>query len=154
MSADVRSADGPLSPRVVVASPRGLLVVAVRPLSALALLCAVSGEVDLSTAPHLRDRLLGQIGVAGPDLVVDLSEVGFLGAAGLTVLVEARAAAAASGVGLCVVARTRPVLRPMAVTGLDIEFDVFPRVDDVPSRGPLRFAPPAEVERRCFRPGR
>ena len=135
MSADVRSVDGPLSSKVLVASPRGLLAVAVRPLSAHTLLCAVSGEVDLSTAPHLRDRLLGQIGVVGSDLVVDLSEVGFLGAAGLTVLVEARAAAAASGVGLYVVARTRPVLRPMAVTGLDVEFDVFPRVDDVPSRG-------------------
>ncbi|MFJ6677365.1 STAS domain-containing protein [Actinosynnema sp. NPDC091369] len=129
-------------------------MVAVRPLSARTLLCAVSGEVDLSTAPRLRDRLLGQIGVAGSDLVVDLSEVGFLGAAGLTVLVEARAAAAASGVGLHVVARTRPVLRPMAVTGLDVVFDVFPRVDDVPSLGRLQLPPPAEVERRCFRPGR
>ncbi|MCC8246649.1 STAS domain-containing protein [Saccharothrix luteola] len=136
MSTDVRSAARPPLREVMVPSPGELLVVAVRPLSAVAVLCAVSGEVDLSTAPHLRNHLLGQISSRGPDLVVDLGEVGFLGAAGLTVLVEARAAAAASGVGLYVVARTRPVLRPLAVTGLDVEFEVFPRVGDVPSRRP------------------
>lgn len=86
--------------------------------------------------PHLRDRLLGEIGSAGPDLVVDLSEVSFLGAAGLSVLVEAGATAGASGVGLYVVARTRPVLRPLTLTGLDSEFAVFPHVDGVPVRGP------------------
>ncbi|MEU4769416.1 STAS domain-containing protein [Actinosynnema sp. NPDC023794] len=136
MSADVRSAARPPLREAVVPSPGELLAVAVRSLSAHAVLCAVSGEVDLSTASHLRNHLLEQISSHGPDVVVDLSEVGFLGAAGLTVLVEARAAAAASGVGLHVVARTRPVLRPLAVTGLDVEFKVFPRVDDVPSRGP------------------
>ncbi|WP_170184906.1 STAS domain-containing protein [Saccharothrix texasensis] len=119
----------------MVPPPDELLAVAVRPLSALTVLCAVSGEVDFSTAPHLRDRLLGQISSAGPDLAVDLSGVRFLGAAGLTVLVEVRAAALASGVGLHVVARTRPVLRPLAVTGLDFEFGVLTRVDDVPVRG-------------------
>lgn len=136
MSADVRGAARPLSPEAVVLPPGELLAVAVRPLPALDLLCAVSGEVDLSTAAHLRDRLLEQIRPGGPDLVVDLVEVGFLGAAGLTVLVGAGAAAEEAGVALHVVARTRPVLRPMAVTGLDVEFEVFPRIDDVPSRGP------------------
>ena len=136
MSAIVRSAARPASPEAVVPSPGELMVVAVRPLSALTLLCAVSGEVDFSTAPHLRARLLEEIGSAGPDLVVDLCEVSFLGAAGLNVLVEARASAEASGVGLYVVARTRPVLRPLTLTGLDSEFAVFPHVDGVPVRGP------------------
>ncbi|XVS60937.1 STAS domain-containing protein [Actinosynnema sp. CA-299493] len=97
MGDKLRSAARPPSPEVVVPSAGELLAVAVRPLSALTLLCAVSGEMDVSTAPYLRDRLLELISSAGPDLVVDLGEVGFLGAAGLTVLVEARAAAAASG---------------------------------------------------------
>jgi hypothetical protein len=65
VSADVRGADGPLSPRVVVVSPRGLLV---------------------------------------------------------------GARAAASEAGLYVVARTHPVRRPMAVTGLDVGFGVFPEL--------------------------
>ncbi|MEU4746174.1 STAS domain-containing protein [Actinosynnema sp. NPDC023658] len=149
MSADARSAARPPSPAVATPLPGALLEVAVRPLSPRTLLCAVSGVVDLFTAPHLRDRLLGQIRSGGPDLVVDLGEVGILSAAGLTVLVETRAAAEASGVGLCVVARTRPVLRALAVTGLDVEFEVVPHVDGVPREGPDQLSARAGV-----RPGR
>ena len=135
MGANLGSVARPPSPEVVVPPPGELPAVAVRPLSALTLLCAVSGEVDPSTAPHVRERILGLISSAGPDLVIDLSEVGLLAAAGLAVLVEARAAARAFEVGLCVVARTRPVLRSLTVTGLGGEFEVFPHVDDVPIRG-------------------
>jgi anti-sigma B factor antagonist len=111
------------------------LTVTIRSLSPSALICAVFGEVDSWTAPRLRDRLVAQVHVGGPDLVVDLGEVGFLGAAGLGVLVEVKIAAEASGVGFCLVARTRPVLRPLTVTGLDLAFEVYPHVDLVPVSG-------------------
>ncbi|MBB5803654.1 anti-anti-sigma factor [Saccharothrix ecbatanensis] len=140
MSAPVRNPARPPSPEVValplpVDPAEGLLTVVMWSLSSGTLVCAVSGEVDVCTAPWLRDRLLPRIHLAGPDLVVDLAEVRFFGAAGLTVLVEAKAAADASGVGFCVVARTRPVLLPLALTGLDLEFDVHPHIDGVPTRG-------------------
>ncbi|XVV07608.1 STAS domain-containing protein [Actinosynnema sp. CA-248983] len=109
-----------------------------RALSSSTVVCAVSGDVDLRTAPRLRDRLVAQLRPAGPDLVADLGDVGFLGAAGLTALVAARSAADACGVRFCLVARTRPVLRPLAVTGLLLAFDVYVHVDDAPARG----APP------------
>ena len=87
---------------------------------------AVRGEVDSRTSPLLRDRLLQHLRPACPHLVVDLTEVSFFGAAGLTVLVTVRKAAEAAGVRLCLVAGTRVVLRPLAITGLDELFDVHP----------------------------
>ncbi|MEV8444072.1 STAS domain-containing protein [Actinosynnema sp. NPDC051121] len=114
--------------------PARLFSVATRALSSSTVVCAVSGEVDLWTAPRLRERLAKQIRPAGPDLVADLGEVVFFGAAGLTVLVEARSAADASGVRFFLVARTRPVLRPLTVTGLHLVFDVHAHVDGVPAR--------------------
>lgn len=163
MSASTRNPVGPSSPETVLPSsvrpPAPRVAVAVRP-SSCAVVCAVSGEVDLSTTPHLRDRLLGQIRLSGPDLVVDLGEVRFFGAAGLGVLVEVRAAAEASGVGFCVIARTRAVLLPLIVTGLDLVFTVYSDVDGVPARGgsPDRTSGQSAVVHRAEvkgdRPGR
>ncbi|WP_083751461.1 STAS domain-containing protein [Saccharothrix sp. ALI-22-I] len=163
MSALVRNpARPPLSDVVRLSSVHplaGLLTVAVRRLSPFTLVCAVSGEVDRWTAPQLRDRVLAQVHLAGPDLVVDLGEVRFFGAAGLSVLVEVQAAADAAGVGFCVVARTRPVLLPLTVTGLDLAFDVYPDVagvpvrDGVPDQGSSRSAV-EHGRRRQARPAR
>ena len=62
--------------------------------------------MDATTAPRLRLVLVGEIDLLGreaalrtPRLELDLSEVGFCAAAGLSVLLEARAGAAAAGVG-------------------------------------------------------
>jgi anti-anti-sigma factor len=88
----------------------------------------VFGEVDSSTSPLLRDRLLEHLRPACARLVVDLTEVTFFGAAGLGVLVAARAAAETAGIRTCLVARTRVVLRPLTITGLDSVFDVCPDV--------------------------
>jgi anti-anti-sigma factor len=49
------------------------------------------GEVDLTTAPQLREELLAAVG--HPDksaVIVDLSKVDFIDSAGLALLVEAR----------------------------------------------------------------
>lgn len=51
----------------------------------------VSGELDLSTAPHLAAEL-GCAQATGADVLVDLEEVEFMDCAGLRVLVEASAA--------------------------------------------------------------
>ena len=49
------------------------------------------GEVDLTTAPQLREALLGAVGdTEASGVIVDLSKVDFIDSAGLALLVEAR----------------------------------------------------------------
>jgi len=56
------------------------------------------GEVDLTTAPHLREAILAAVGSGDKlPLVVDLSQVDFIDSAGLALLVEARKKLAPEG---------------------------------------------------------
>ncbi|MDT7789669.1 MAG: anti-sigma factor antagonist [Pseudonocardiales bacterium] len=103
-----------------------VLTVTVCPAPPDVVVLAVCGEVDSSTSPLLRDRLLEQLRPTCPQLAVDLTEVSFFGAAGITVLVAARRAAETAGIRMCLVARTRVVLLPLTITGLDSVFDVCP----------------------------
>lgn len=98
------------------------------PLAATVL--TVHGDVDMVTSTQLEDHLLPLVRDTDPHVIVDLSGVGFFGVAGLTVLVKARDAATAAGVTLRLVASTRAVLRPLAVTGLDGLFDISPDLTD------------------------
>jgi anti-anti-sigma factor len=86
----------------------------------------VSGEVDMSTGPLLRDRLYEQVHCSGPDLVVDLTGVRYFGVAGLTVLMDVRLVTVSAEIRFRVVAATRVVLLPLRLTGLDTVFDVYP----------------------------
>ncbi len=92
------------------------------------------GEVDMASAPYLRDRLQGEIHHAGPDLIANLNDVSFFGAAGLDVLADVQEAASLAEIGFCVVARTRKILMPLRVTGLDLVLDVYPDLDHTPMR--------------------
>lgn len=49
----------------------------------------VSGDVDLSTSPDLRRRLLETLGPASSRLVVNLEDVSYMDSSGLATLVEA-----------------------------------------------------------------
>lgn len=89
----------------------------------------VLGEVDLRSGPVLHTRLQEHVRVAGPDLIVDLTAVSFLGMIGLATLMAVWEATVAAEVEFVVVARTRAVLRPLRLTGLDRKFDVIPSLD-------------------------
>lgn len=104
-----------------------------------AIVLRVRGEVDAHTSTQLRDRLLPHLNDTVPQVIVDLTDVGFFAAAGLTVLVNARDAAAVAGITLRLVACTRPVLLPLEITGLDGMFDISPDLTHVmlrAGRGP------------------
>jgi anti-sigma B factor antagonist len=88
----------------------------------------VVGEIDTLTAPVLRAQLDEHV-PAVPLLVLDLSDVTFLGSAGLAVLVAAKDAADARGHRLRLVCGSRIVTRALEATGLLSLFDV---ADDVP----------------------
>lgn len=75
----------------------------------------VTGEIDLLTAPPLARVIAAQ---DRPVLVVDLTEVRFLAAKGLTVLLNAALEAAASGRVFGVVVVPGPAARVLTVSGL------------------------------------
>ena len=88
----------------------------------------VVGEIDTLTAPVLRAQLDEHLPTV-PLLVLDLSDVTFLGSAGLAVLVAAKDAADARGHTLRLVCGSRIVIRALEATGLLTLFDV---ADGVP----------------------
>lgn len=106
--------------------PSADLTVTAHPESSGVVVIRVLGEVDLATSPLLLTGLLARLQGPTRQMVVDLTAVGFFGAAGLTVLATVRRAALAVGTGLCLVARTRPVLLPLTITGMDTLYDIYP----------------------------
>ena len=77
----------------------------------------VSGEVDSSSAPLLREQLDALLEGELTELTIDLSGVTFLDSAGLCVLAAAHRRAG-SDVRLRVLASSRAVIRPLQITGL------------------------------------
>lgn len=89
----------------------------------------VAGELDLSTAPLLDHYLETHLQGGGRHVVLDLSEVTFLSAAGLTSLITARDTAARDGIELHLTgADHRAIARPLEVMELRATFDVHPTV--------------------------
>jgi anti-sigma B factor antagonist len=88
----------------------------------------VVGEIDTMTAPLLRAQLDTQI-PGNELLVLDLTEVSFLGSAGLAVLVAAKDEAELRDHRLRIVPGSRIVVRALQATGLLGIFDI---ADGVP----------------------
>ncbi|SDI22948.1 anti-anti-sigma factor [Actinokineospora alba] len=106
------------------------LEVTARQASVDTVILLVTGEIDMLTAPSL-DRSLAETADGGHRrVVVDLSGVTFLSSAGITILVQHTANAAARGVRLPIVASATAVLRPLELTGLNTELDLHGTVDE------------------------
>ena len=92
----------------------------------------VRGELDLLTTGVLDLHLLRHIEGNPGCVVVDLSEVTFLGAAALTSLLVAKQAATRWGVQLYLTgADHRAVARPLEITKLWTSFDIRPTVESI-----------------------
>jgi anti-sigma B factor antagonist len=99
-----------------------------------AVVVAVSGAVDILTAPRLRSALAVALEHQdGRPVIVDLADVHFFGSPGLRVLAES-AEQASTNPGFqplrVVVDRNRPVLRPIELTGYDAILALFHDVED------------------------
>src|SRR5579859_4139965 len=90
------------------------------------LLVAVSGEIDISTAPALRLALTLAIRAAITGVIVDLGEVTFIDALGLRALAGASAQARHLPGGLRLAAIPGHMLRLLKLTQLDQRLAVFP----------------------------
>jgi anti-sigma B factor antagonist len=86
------------------------------------------GELDLHTAPDLRERLVGAIEGGKQDVVVDLTEVTFLDSTILTVLMQRRRELTDRGGRLALVG-VRPEVRLIfEIAGLDRAIPDHPSV--------------------------
>ena len=93
------------------------------------LLAVVEGEIDMATREELTVRLLAAARAAERGLVVDLSAVEFMGAAGIHALEGARTELARRGGALAVVAPGGTPFRILDVTKLTETFNVAPSLD-------------------------
>lgn len=87
----------------------------------------VRGEVDLSTAPVLDERLSGLADVH--KLVIDLSGVSFLDSSGLGVLVRTSNKLEDHGGSIRLVVNQPQVLKVLEITGLVSTMQVFRTLD-------------------------
>ena len=97
---------------------------------------AVRGEVDVYTAPRLRERLVELVSQGKHQIIVDLEGVDFLDSTGLGVLVGALKRLRAAGGGLSLVCDKEPLLKIFRITALDQVFPLFATVDAVTEAGP------------------
>ena len=74
----------------------------------------------MTSAPTLRDHLLGHLGVGEPCVVVDLSEVDFMDSTGLSALVVAYRQAGEIGSSVVVAGAQPAVRRVLEITQLDL----------------------------------
>jgi anti-sigma B factor antagonist len=90
----------------------------------------VAGDLDVLTAPtlgtHLDVALTGNPSV----LVVDITDVGFLSSAGLSMLVETHRLTSKADISLRVVAQGPATARPMHMMRIDEFIDLYPTVED------------------------
>lgn len=94
------------------------------------LVVAVSGELDLYTAPELRSLLLGAINDGRTAVVLDLRETTFLDSTALGVIIAAMKALRVRSGRLVLVNDRTSITKTLAITGLDHLLAVEGRVED------------------------
>lgn len=85
---------------------------------------SVVGEVDVATAPGLRDQLNESMTFELPILVVDMLQTTFLDSTGLGILIETMKEAESRGTSLRIVASDPRLLKVFTITGLTETFDI------------------------------
>jgi anti-sigma B factor antagonist len=96
---------------------------------------AVGGEIDVYTAPKLRDRLVELINSGHYHLVIDLEGVDFLDSTGLGVLVGALKRVRSHQGSLRLVCTQERLLKIFRITGLAKVFPIYADVDEAVSDG-------------------
>jgi anti-anti-sigma factor len=99
-----------------------------------ALVLVVAGEVDLLTVPAFAAGLDELVGATEPVLVINLTDVAFLGSRGLAELVAVARRAEHTTRRLRLITAAGPVLRLLDLTGVGTLFDVFPDRDSALGR--------------------
>lgn len=86
---------------------------------------ALDGEVDVYTAPRLKEQLVTVFEDGCSNVVIDLEQVGFIDSSGLGVLVSALRRARERDGSVRVVCTRENILKIFRITGLDKVFPIF-----------------------------
>jgi anti-sigma B factor antagonist len=89
----------------------------------------VQGEIDMYTAPRLRELLIDLAVTGSYQLVVNLDKVRFPGSTGLGVLVGGLKRVRAHDGSLNLVCTQQPILKILKITGLTQVFGIYQTVD-------------------------
>lgn len=90
----------------------------------------VSGEVDMYTAPRLKECLVDLVDGGARRIVVDLSAVTFIDSTALGVLIGGVRRLHGTGGAMALVVTSRPVERVLSITGLDRVFSIHDTLDE------------------------
>ncbi len=88
----------------------------------------VCGEVDLATAPVLREKLYGAIERGNSPIVLDLSAVTFIDSTALGVLIGAQERCEGRNTDLRIIVSESRITKIFEITGLTDLFSIFPTV--------------------------
>lgn len=105
----------------------------------------VGGEIDVYTAPVLRERLAALHEKGRHELVIDLRAVRFMDSTGLGVLVGVLKRVRLAGGSLALVIDSERVLKVFRITALTQIFDIFETVADAIAATPTRTSDEPEA---------
>jgi anti-sigma B factor antagonist len=90
---------------------------------------AVSGEVDLFTAPEFKQRVMAPIASGVEHVIVDLTQTTFIDSSSLGALIGAHRRLKARGGRLVIACATDAIVKTFRITGLDGVFTLVPSVE-------------------------
>ena len=91
---------------------------------------AVTGEIDLFTAPEFKQRVSAPIDAGRSNVVVDLRATTFIDSSSLGVLIGAHRRLKLRGGALVVVCDNEAIVKTFRITGLDGVFTLVHSLDD------------------------
>jgi len=103
----------------------------------------LTGEIDISTVPQLRDRLFELAG-AGEHVIVDLEQVSFIDSAGLGALIGASRRAQSHGGSLQAVCASPQTRKLLWLTGVDRRIPLGASLDEALAATPSPEASQAD----------
>jgi anti-sigma B factor antagonist len=90
----------------------------------------VQGEIDVYTAPRLRQKLVDLVDAGDTRIVVDMEKVEFLDSTGLGVLVEGLKRIKSKDGSFSIVVTQDKILKIFDITGLSKAFSIYGSVDE------------------------
>jgi anti-sigma B factor antagonist len=104
---------------------------------------SVEGELDVSTAPQLREALMSVVARLYGTVILDLSGVGFIDSSALGVILSAWKQIKAQDGSMAIASPTPRITRIFEITGLTLSFPVCPSVPEALAAAGPQPEPPS-----------